>query len=151
MARRYYHLDARTSLIVLFGEPGYTIGCTDANGPHYSQLTPDANRSGSPGLGARQWVGPEYTNGFGINFTPTSSVNIRWYERYDPGIDLGQGSSQGRLHKGYGIGLRLTTQFPATGRSERELPHRYSERREKPLCQSSNKHPHAHRWELALL
>lgn len=72
-----------------FGEPVDTIGCTDANGPHYSQLTPDANRSGSPGLGARQWVGPEYTNGFGINFTPTSSVNIRWYERYDPGIDLG--------------------------------------------------------------
>jgi len=72
-----------------FGEPVDTSGCTDVNGPHYSQLTPDANRSGSPGLGARQWVGPEYTNGFGINFTPTSSVNIRWYERYDPGIDLG--------------------------------------------------------------
>ena len=72
-----------------FGEPVDTIGCTDASGPHYSQLTSAANRSGSPGLGLRQWVGPEYTNGFGINFTPASSVNIRWYERYDPGINLG--------------------------------------------------------------
>jgi hypothetical protein len=72
-----------------FGEPVDTTGCTDSSGPHYSQLTAAANRSGSAGLGARQWVGPEYTNGFGIKFTPTASVNIRWYERYDAGINLG--------------------------------------------------------------
>ena len=66
-----------------FGEP---VGSCGGN---YSQLTSAANRSGSAGLGARQWVGPSYTNGFGINFTPTSSVNIRWYERYAAGINLG--------------------------------------------------------------
>ena len=45
MARRYYHLDALDiSDCAWFGEPVDTIGCTDANGPHYSQLTPDADR-----------------------------------------------------------------------------------------------------------
>ena len=71
-----------------FGEP---VGaCVDGGGSHWSQLTTAANRSGSSGMGARQYVGaPGYTNGFGISFAPTSAVNIRWYERYDAGINLG--------------------------------------------------------------
>jgi hypothetical protein len=79
-----------------FGEPAGV--CTDSTGSYGLMLTSAANRSGSTGLGERTWIGgttgTSYVNGLGINFTPTSSVNIRWYERYQAGIDLG-----GQLHK----------------------------------------------------